>query len=394
MESTADSGPGTGLPGLDLAALRRWLDTEHPGFAPGPLSGAVIAGGRSNLTYTITNGSGRWVLRRPPLGHVLATAHDMSREYRVVSALAPTPVPVPGTHLLCGDPDVIGAPFYVMEQVEGEVLSSADQTLELGEERVRTLSARLMDVLADLHAVAPAEVGLEGFGRPGGYLRRQVVRWGGQLAASRSRETPGLDALHDRLHGSVPASRRDGIVHGDFRLDNAVVTADDRIAAVLDWEMATLGDPLADLGLFLVYWDVTRELLPDNPVTGGISDRAGFPPGAELVERYARRTGLDMAPLPWYVALGCFKLGVIAEGIHYRYLQGLTVGEGFDRVGMMAAPLAARGLSGLAALSRSASPPRPGPPLRSRDRPERAERGPRDRPDHPHGSPDRPDRLS
>lgn len=341
MEGTAD----TGLPGLDLAALRRWLDAEHPGFAPGPLSGEVIAGGRSNLTYAVTDGTDRWVLRRPPLGHVLATAHDMGREFRVITALAPTSVPVPRTHLICEDPEVIGAPFYVMEHVEGEVLRRLKQTITLGPERAQELSAHLMDVLADLHSVDPAGVGLADFGRPEGYLQRQVVRWGKQLAASRSRETPELDALHDRLQGSVPVTQRDAIVHGDFRLDNAVMGGDGRIAAVLDWEMATLGDPLADLGLFLVYWDVTRELLPDNPVTRGISDKAGFPPGAELVGQYARRTGLDIAPLPWYVAFGCFKLAVIAEGIHYRYLQGLTVGEGFDQVGMMVAPLAAHGLT-------------------------------------------------
>ncbi|GGO84432.1 phosphotransferase family protein [Wenjunlia tyrosinilytica] len=343
MEGTAE----TALPGLDLAVLRDWLDTRHPGFAQGPLTGELIAGGRSNLTYTVTDGARRWVLRRPPLGHVLATAHDMAREYRVISALAPTPVPVPVTHLLCEDPEVLGAPFYVMQHVEGQVLRGAGQTARLGRERARELSGHLMDVLADLHTVDPAEVGLADFGRPQGYLNRQVVRWGKQLAASRSRDTPELDSLHKRLLDSVPATQRTGIVHGDFRLDNAVVGEDGRIAAVLDWEMATLGDPLADLGLFLVYWDVIRELLPDNPVAQGISDKAGFPPGAELVEQYARRSGLDLEPLAWYVAFGCLKLAVIAEGIHFRYLQGLTVGEGFDQIGTMVAPLASRGLSGL-----------------------------------------------
>jgi aminoglycoside phosphotransferase (APT) family kinase protein len=346
------------LPGLDLKALRRWLDTEHPGFARGPLRGELIAGGRSNLTYTVTDGTGTWVLRRPPLGHVLATAHDMGREFRVISALAPTPVPVPHAHLLCTDAEVIGAPFYVMEHVAGQVLRGAAQTAVLGRERARALSVELMDVLAALHTVDPAAVGLGDFGRPAGYLDRQLVRWGKQLAASRSRDLPELDTLHQRLTADVPAMQRTGIVHGDFRLDNAVMQFDGggdgavgggaaHVAAVLDWEMATLGDPLADLGLFLVYWDVNRRIMPDNPVAQGISDDAGFPSGMELVEHYATRSRLDLSPLPWYVAFGCFKLAVIAEGIHFRYLQGLTVGEGFDRMGDMVVPLARHGLSRL-----------------------------------------------
>ncbi|KRV49887.1 acyl-CoA dehydrogenase [Wenjunlia vitaminophila] len=344
-----ESPEAKGLPGLDLDALGTWLNTEHPGFLEGPLRGEVISGGRSNLTYAIGDGTHRWVLRRPPLGHVLATAHDMGREYRVISALAHTPVPVPTTHLLCQDPGVIGAPFYLMEHVPGQVLRNAGQTARLGRDRACGLAEHLVDVLAVLHGVDPHEVDLADFGRPDGYLHRQVVRWGKQLAASRSRETPDLDALREELLDRVPSSQRSGIVHGDYRLDNVVVGDDDRINAVLDWEMATLGDPLADLGLFLVYWDVIRELVPDNPVAAGVSDAAGFPPGHRLVSRYARLTGLDLDPLPWYVSLGCFKLAVVAEGIHFRYLRGLTVGEGFERIGAMAAPLASRGRAVLAA---------------------------------------------
>lgn len=351
---------GGQLPGLNLCALRCWLDAEHPGFAAGPLSAELIAGGRSNLTYALTDGIGRWVLRRPPLGHVLATAHDMVREHRVVSALAPTAVPVPRALALCEDQGVIGAPFYLMEQVRGTVLRTLEQTLALGRERARELSGQLMGVLADLHSVDPAEVGLADFGRPDGYLKRQLVRWGRQLDASRSRGLPGLDELHSRLGDTVPETQRHTVVHGDYRLDNAIVDQEARIAAVLDWEMATLGDPLADLGLFLVYWDVTREVLPDNPIARGVSDRAGFPRGAEIVRPYAERTGLDLTPLPWYVAFGCFKLAVIAEGIHYRYTQGLTVGRGFGRIGDLVAPLAGHGLRVL-----TAAPVKPPAPARS-----------------------------
>ncbi|WP_106249681.1 phosphotransferase family protein [Allonocardiopsis opalescens] len=333
-------------PGLDTGRLRAYLDREHPGFADGPLRAEVIAGGRSNLTYTVTDGRGRWVLRRPPLGHVLATAHDMGREYRVMGALAGSPVPVPRVHLHCPDPEVIGAPFYVMELVEGAVLRTPEQAVPLGRARAEHIARDLSDVLAALHSVPPAEVGLADFGRPDGYLHRQLARWRKQLDASRSRPLAGADELAGLLAGAVPQAQRAAVVHGDFRLDNCVVGPDDTVAAVLDWEMSTLGDPLADLGLLCVYWDRVGAL-PVLPLDTAVTPGSPFPSSERLVEWYAASSGLDLAPLPWYVAFGHFKLAVISEGIHFRHIHGQTVGEGFDRIGAGVEPLLAAGLATL-----------------------------------------------
>lgn len=337
-------------PGLPLGALAAHLAEHAPGFAAGPLAAELIAGGKSNLTYLVRGRRNArpaaWVLRRPPLGHVLATAHDMAREFRVLSALAPTAVPVPEVYLLCQDPEVIGAPFYLMERVEGTVYRDASQTAKLTPESAQALSWALVDVLADLHVVDPVQVGLADFGRPDGFLDRQVARWGKQLAASRSREVPGIDALHAALGDGVPTSQRAAIVHGDYRLDNALVDEQGRIAAVLDWEMATLGDPLADLGLLCVYW-AQYETIGSGALTSAVRTAIGFPTADALVERYARRSGLDVGPLPWYVAFGYFKLAVIAEGIHYRFLNGQTVGSGFEGIGDMVPALVAQGLNTL-----------------------------------------------
>jgi aminoglycoside phosphotransferase (APT) family kinase protein len=324
-------------PGLDPASLRAYLDRERPGFASGPLTAELIAGGRSNLTYTVCDGTAEWVLRRPPLGHVLATAHDMSREFRVMTALASSPVPVPRTILLCRDESLIGAPFYLMEKVPGEVFRTSDQIrAKLTVEQARELSFTLVDVLAKLHAVDFEAVGLGDFGRPQGYLHRQVKRWQGQLEKSRSRDVAGIDALHERLATSVPASQRGAIVHGDFRLDNVIVDDDRQVAAVLDWEMSTLGDPLADLGLMVVYW---HTLMPQ----AGATLSNGFADAGEVVEYYGARTGLDLSEVDWYVAFGFFKLAVVAEGIYYRFTLGKTVGEGFERYGELVPQLVCQG---------------------------------------------------
>jgi aminoglycoside phosphotransferase (APT) family kinase protein len=329
----------TELPGLDLDRLAAYLDK-------GPLTGELIPGGRSNLTYLVSDGEHRWVLRRPPLGHVLATAHDMTREHRVISALAGTAVPVPAVELLCTDTEVLGAPFYLMEEVPGAALRDRKQCDWLTPSDAAFLAHRLVDVLADLHAVDPASVGLSDFGRPDGFLKRQVSRWGKQLDASRSRELPGIDDLHDRLADSVPESVRATIIHGDYRLDNVLVTRSPlAISAVLDWEMATLGDPLADLGLLHVYWHGLN--IENDPITGTVPSMPGFPDAGELVARYAERTGADVSGLGWYIAFGYFKLAVILEGIHYRYTTGKTVGAGFSQLGSFTLPLVRQGLSAI-----------------------------------------------
>jgi aminoglycoside phosphotransferase (APT) family kinase protein len=329
------------VPGLDVGRLRTYLDRERPGLVRGPIRASVFPGGRSNLTYAIDDGRSHWVLRRPPLGHVLATAHDMAREFRVIRALDGV-IPVPRTVLLCEDERFLGAPFYLMDRVEGTVYRSAGQTSLLSDEQKRALAFSLVDVLADLHGVDPAAVGLADFGRPQGFLERQVRRWSGQLERSRSRDVAGMDRLRERLSSSVPASAATALLHGDFRLDNVMVDARRRIVAVLDWEMATLGDPLADLGLFVVYWDGVGGI--QSPLLGGEGRRAGFPSGAELLRRYQDRHDVDLGHLDWYLAFGCFKLAVIAEGIFFRFTRGETVGTGFAAFGELVEPLVRQGL--------------------------------------------------
>ncbi|RKR85997.1 aminoglycoside phosphotransferase (APT) family kinase protein [Micromonospora pisi] len=321
------------LPGLGLARLAAYLDRVAPELVGGPLRGTVLAGGKSNLTYEVTDGRSRFVVRRPPLGHVLATAHDMGREYRVLHALAPTRVPVPGVLLHCPDPEVLGAPFYLMRFVEGRVYRVPAELTPLGPDQVTNLARSLVETLGHLHAVPPASVGLAGFGRPDGFAARQVRRWKTQIDASRSRDLPGVEELHDRLAAAVPPAGAATVVHGDFRLDNAVVGAGGGIRAVLDWEMSTLGDPLTDLGLLLVY--SARLAAP------------GWPDAEGLAAEYARRTGRDLSDLGWYVAFASFKLAAILEGVHYRYVRGQTVGPGFDRVGEQVPPLIAQGLTTL-----------------------------------------------
>ncbi|MGH3366017.1 MAG: phosphotransferase family protein [Nocardioidaceae bacterium] len=329
-------------PGLDLDRLGDYLQATAPGLVSGPLRAAVIAGGRSNLTYDVSDGTHAWVVRRPPLGHVLATAHDMSREHRVISALAPTQVPVPRTVALCEDPDVLGAPFYVMEKVDGTAYRSATQLEPLGPTRTQQICLRMIDTLVTLHRVDPVEVGLDGFGRPDGFLARQVKRWKQQLDASRSRDLVGADELHGYLETHVPAGSPPGVVHGDYRLDNLLVDRHDEVAAVLDWEMATLGDPLTDVALLLAYRG-----LADGPGADAVTDAAaapGFLSAEQMLTRYGERSDRDLSDIGFYLALAHFKLAVILEGIHFRYTRGQTVGAGFEKVGDRVEPILAAGL--------------------------------------------------
>ncbi len=335
----------TDPPGLPLDALRSFLDREAPGLLAGPLSGRVVAGGKSNLTYVVGDGARTVVVRRPPLGHVLATAHDMVREHRVISALRDTPVPVPDTYAVCATDEVVGAPFYVMEHVGGTPYRAASQLEPFGAQRTRAIAERMVDTLVDLHDVDPGAVGLGDFGRPEGFLERQVRRWKQQLDASRSRELPGIDDLHARLSASVPSSGAPSVVHGDFRLDNLLVDDNDAVTAVLDWEMATLGDPLTDVALLEAYQSLP-EIVGGNAVSD-VSRAPGFLTGTELLERYGDRSGRDLSSLSFHLGLAYFKLAVILEGIHYRYALGQTVGEGFSRIGEATAPLVAAGLRAL-----------------------------------------------
>jgi aminoglycoside phosphotransferase (APT) family kinase protein len=329
-------------PGLDIEAMARYF--ERSGIAAdGEWSATLVEGGRSNLTYFITDGARHWVLRRPPLGHVLASAHDVAREHRVISALAGSAVPVPRTVLLCTDESVLGAPFYVMERVAGHVYGARDEFAALAPGRRAAISNDLVDVLAALHTTDASSVGLGELGRPAGYLERQMRRWSQQLESSRSRDIPGIDDLFDRLAAAVPSMSRTGLVHGDYRIENVIVGGDDRVAAVLDWEMATLGDTWTDVGLFVLYWEGLRNAHPSW--FAGAADAPGTPPVDELLGRYLQRVGIELVDLSWYVGFACFKLAVILEGIHFRVQMGKTVGAGFDGVSETVVPLVQRGLA-------------------------------------------------
>jgi aminoglycoside phosphotransferase (APT) family kinase protein len=331
--------------GVDVAALRPWFADHVDGATGAPLDAELIAGGRSNLTYVISDGTHDWVLRRPPLAHVVETAHDMRREYRVLAGLAGTRVPVPRVHAYHGDDDLIGAPFYVMERVEGRVLRTKAEMATLTPPEARACSERLVDVLAALHSVDYAAVGLADFGRPDGFLARNVARWGKQWKANKTRELPALDELGRRLDAALPASGPPAIVHGDYRLDNTMLAADDpsRIVAVLDWEMSTLGDPLTDVGLLLVYWGGGEQLT--TLTAQGVADLPGFLSRDEVVARYAERSGRSVEHLDFYVCFAMYKLAIIVEGIHARYLLGKTLGEGFSEMGAMVDALAEQALA-------------------------------------------------
>lgn len=343
------------LPGLDVTALEAWLAHEHPELLTGePLSARPLTGGLSNLSYLVTGGAERWVLRRPPLGHVLSTAHDMRREFRVISALRDTGVPVPVTHLHHVDDDGsagVGTEFYLMDFVEGATINDRADNGAFSPEQRRALAGELAGVLAALHEVDPESVGLADFGRPAGFLERQVSRWRRQLDQSRSRAIPALDALMDAVSASVPESAGASIVHGDYRLDNTLIALHDdrpRVTAVLDWEMSTLGDSLTDLGLLGVYWEL--HAVPGaagSALASAIDPDAGYASFAELVDAYARHRGFRVPDLSWYLAFASAKLAIILEGIHYRYTLGQTVGHGFDTIGRLVPGLADAGLGRL-----------------------------------------------
>ena len=321
----------TGQPveGIDLQRVTAWLAGAVPDMVP-PLRFDLIPGGRSNLTYRVTDDHGAaWALRRPPASHVLATAHDMAREHRVISALASTGVPVPRTMALCTDDTVNTSPFYVMEFVEGHVLRDAPAVEAVLDEAARRHAGEsVADTLAALHAVDVDSVGLGDFAKRDGYIERQLRRWYRQFTDS---QVDGLDtasavgSVHDRLARSVPRQVGTAIVHGDYRLDNTVLDDDGTVRAVLDWEICTLGDALADLGLLMVYWTEPGEeaLLADATATA----LPGFPSRQELCARYAAAAGRDLSSLDFYVAFGYWKLACILQGVYARYVGGATAGD-------------------------------------------------------------------
>jgi aminoglycoside phosphotransferase (APT) family kinase protein len=317
--------------GIELDRVTDWFATHIEGVTP-PLRFTRIKGGHSNLTYEIDDAAGRrLVLRRPPLGHLLPTAHDMTREWRFISATHPTPVPVPPPLGFCEDTDVTGAPFYVMEFVEGHVLHDATVAEQFYDEaQRRVIGESFIDVLADLHDVDPDEVGLGDIARKEGYITRQLKRWYSQWNASKTRELPLVDELHDTLSARIPEQGPARIVHGDYRLGNCITAFDGPIAAVLDWEIATLGDPLADVGYVLSTWPEPGEGGPAHRMSPSIVP--GFPTRSELLDRYAARSGRDVSTIDFYIAFSHWKSACIVEGVYARYLNGAldTTGVNVD----------------------------------------------------------------
>ena len=308
------------IDGIERGPIEAWFEAHVAGAQP-PLEFERVSGGRSNLTYGVTDASGRrWALRRPPLGKTLGSAHDMGREHKVVSALAPTPVPVAPIAGFCEDEAVIGAPFYVMEFVDGPILRALADARDLGEAERRAIGERVVDTLVDIHAVDPDAVGLGDLGKKTDYVARVLHRWGGQWEKSKTREIPLVEELHERLAARIPEQGPATIVHGDYRLDNMILTPAGEVAAVVDWELCTLGDPLADVGLLLVYWGEEGDDL--IPLMEPATMAPGFPSRADVRDRYAKRSGRDLSEIDYYIALGLWKLAIILEGVYARYAAG------------------------------------------------------------------------
>jgi aminoglycoside phosphotransferase (APT) family kinase protein len=326
--------------GVNPSAVSGWLVANVAGLRP-PFEFALIAGGRSNLTYAVTDAAGRRiVLRRPPVSHILPTAHDMGREHRIISALRDTPVPVPAALGYCADKAVNGQPFYVMDFVDGYVLRGPGEAAAALDEATRMTAGRdLVDVLVAIHQLRADAIGLGDLARHDGYIERQLRRWHRQFGQSQQqarevgvyRPVPLVDTVHDLLADRVPAQQGTALVHGDYRLDNTIVSAEGQVQAVLDWELCTLGDALADVGTLMAYWG-------SGPGPGAASDPLriaatalpGFPSRAEVAERYAARSGRDLSNLGYYVAFAQWKLACIGEGVFVRYAANAMGTGGSD----------------------------------------------------------------
>jgi len=321
-EATArDDGSADAPDGIDVPAVEAWFEANVAGAAP-PLRFERIAGGHSNLTYRVSDDAGgQWALRRPPLGKRLGSAHDMVREHRVVSALGPTAVPVAPVAGLCEDEAVNDAPFYVMEFVAGPVLRGLGEAeIFPDEDDRRAIGERVADTLAAIHAVDPDAVGLGELGRKEDYVARQLRRWAGQWEKSKTRELAAIDRVHERLLARIPEQGPATIVHGDYRLDNMILTDAGEVAAVVDWELCTLGDPLADVGTLVAYWPERGEEMISLGQPANLAP--GFPTREELIARYAESSGRDVSDLDFYLALGYWKLAIILEGVYARYVAG------------------------------------------------------------------------
>jgi aminoglycoside phosphotransferase (APT) family kinase protein len=312
--------------GIDLESFSRWATHALPDTTP-PFTAALIAGGQSNITARVRDAVGHeLVVRRPPLHGVLPTAHDMGREHRIIAALGPTPVPVPEAIAFCADADVIGAPFYVMSYVAGIVLHDDEIAVaELDLDARAHSGESLVDALVALHAVDVDEVGLGDLARRDELVARQLKRWHAQFEASKTREVPAVDRVHELLAARIPPQTESTVVHGDFRLGNCVVDTSGEVRAVLDWEICTLGDPRADVGYVLATWAEPGDPVRTDDHNPTIAP--GFTTRDSLLARYADRSGRDVGAIPYFVAFSFWRLACILEGVLARHLSGAR-GEG------------------------------------------------------------------
>jgi aminoglycoside phosphotransferase (APT) family kinase protein len=315
--------------GIHADNVTKWFTAHVPEIAT-PLTFTLIAGGRSNLTYRVEDAEGRaWVLRRPPVHHVLPTAHDMVREHRLMSSLAPSGIPVPKTIGLCTDESVNDRPFFVMEFVDGHIVRDAVEAEQAFDMAIRrNVGDHMAETLAALHAVDPDAVGLGDLGRHEGYIERQLKRWSGQYAQMHVEGVDhggAIERVGDELARRIPKQQRTAIVHGDYRLDNVVLNDAGEVRAILDWELCTLGDPLADVGLLLDYWtesDDAVSVLGHSPTTA-----PGFSTRAQVLEHYGTVSDLDLTQIGYYSAFGYWKLACILQGVYARYVGGAGAGD-------------------------------------------------------------------
>jgi len=317
---------------IDVRALGEYLRGKVQG-ADGALRVEQFPGGHSNLTYLLYAGDHEYVLRRPPLGPVAPKAHDMAREFHVLEAVHPVFPPAPRVYVLCEDPAVIGATFFLMERRQGVVLRRKVAPEFAGDPAFpHKASEGFIDCLAQLHSIDVAQQPLAALGKPNGFLERQVRGWTERWQRAKTEELPGMDRLIEWLSSRLPASARPTLVHNDFKLDNIMLDAHNpgRVEAVLDWEMATVGDPLVDLGCTLCYWTQAGDPEMRGGSLSGITAEPGWYTRTELVDRYAEKAGRDVSGLGYYEVFGLFKLGVILQQIYFRYYRGQTRDERFS----------------------------------------------------------------
>ena len=320
--------------GIREEAVSNWLANEIEDLAL-PLEFELIAGGHSNLTYRFVDQNGRaLVLRRPPLGHILESAHDMSREHRIISAVGNSNVPVPRTYALCEDKSINDQPFYVMEFIEGIVPHTPEVLEQLSDEERRSFGLHVIEVLADLHTTDIDAIGLGQLAKKEDYLGRQLKRWTQQWLATKTDEIPDMDRSLELLHEKQPDQIGATIVHGDYRVGNMLIK-DGKMSALLDWELCTLGDPLADVGYLLNTWAEPGDPSSDTAPTG----IGGFPTRQELCEIYEARTGRSLAEINYYRAFSHWRLAAISQGVYKRYSVGAMGHQEFDLEKYMASIL-------------------------------------------------------